>query len=272
MFETNIQNNTSLISLAKAAEITGYHQDYLGQLCRLGRLPAKKVGRNWFTTDEALRNFSTPINEAIEKEILDDEPEPAPAITSATPEIAQNYIVSQVEGLPISIRTLPTTVESTNTVQIIANNLRIQALQREVMELRELLTRLMNEVARHSELLGGRSPLDLLRSQESLRHNYVSNFDFNPPRNSGYELGDSGEIPTHSSDSVRIVQKEGFSVITWLAAAASLAALAYLGTAMATGILWGQPSSVTTVYYPPVVTDPVVAGAETSESTLNMLQ
>jgi len=36
------------ISSAKAAQLTGYTQDYVGQLARSDTLPAQKVGRKWF--------------------------------------------------------------------------------------------------------------------------------------------------------------------------------------------------------------------------------
>lgn len=58
------------ISLSQAAEITGYHQDYLGQLCRLGKLKAAKIGRNWYTTKselETLRLFNNSIEEEVEQ-------------------------------------------------------------------------------------------------------------------------------------------------------------------------------------------------------------
>ena len=42
------------ISLAEASSLSGYHQDYLGQLCRAGKLAGKKLGRNWVTTKFAL--------------------------------------------------------------------------------------------------------------------------------------------------------------------------------------------------------------------------
>ena len=51
--ETSGDNN-GFLSLAQAAVITGYHQDYLGQLARAGKLPAQKIGRNWVTTIEAV--------------------------------------------------------------------------------------------------------------------------------------------------------------------------------------------------------------------------
>jgi hypothetical protein len=38
----------------QAAKMTGYHQDYLGQMARSGKLEAHKMGRNWFTTKLAI--------------------------------------------------------------------------------------------------------------------------------------------------------------------------------------------------------------------------
>src|SRR3989344_7378608 len=47
------------ISLKEAAELSGYTQDYLGQLIRSGKLPGKKVYVNvaWMTTEEDLREY-----------------------------------------------------------------------------------------------------------------------------------------------------------------------------------------------------------------------
>ncbi len=309
MFETNIQNNPALISLARAAEITGYHQDYLGQLCRLGRLPAKKVGRNWFTTNEALSSFSNPLNQVIETNILEEDvldPEsevlaapqipttaPAPVAMDAisAPGVTRTTVISQVEGLPITIQSVPTQSQGGNSVQAIASNMRIQALQREVLELREMLTRLMTEVAKHAELLGGRSPIDLLRSQQqdSLRHSYISNFDFSPPRAQAEQLSeltqDSVQIETQTiAPQIWFAPpSRRYATVTWAAAAASLAALAYLGTSIVTGTLWGQEPVGRTVYYSQ--NEPEVAGVEsstepaapptepvTSESLINVLQ
>ncbi len=38
----------------KAAEISGYTQDYIGQLARAGEIPARKVGRRWYIARKAL--------------------------------------------------------------------------------------------------------------------------------------------------------------------------------------------------------------------------
>ncbi len=48
---------SKFISLKKAAEISGYTQDYLGYLIREKKLGGKKVGRNWFTTEKALEAY-----------------------------------------------------------------------------------------------------------------------------------------------------------------------------------------------------------------------
>lgn len=43
------------VSSKRAAEITGYAKDYVGQLCREGRVEARLVGRNWYILESALR-------------------------------------------------------------------------------------------------------------------------------------------------------------------------------------------------------------------------
>ncbi len=43
------------VSSKQAAKITGYAKDYIGQLCREGRVEARLVGRNWYVLDSAIR-------------------------------------------------------------------------------------------------------------------------------------------------------------------------------------------------------------------------
>ncbi len=50
-------NKRKTLSLKEASELTGYHQDYLGQLCRSGKLRATKLGKSWVTTESALNEF-----------------------------------------------------------------------------------------------------------------------------------------------------------------------------------------------------------------------
>jgi len=45
------------ISLAEAAKITNYSQDYISLLCRKGKLRAEKLGRNWVTTKDWVYSY-----------------------------------------------------------------------------------------------------------------------------------------------------------------------------------------------------------------------
>ena len=45
------------ISLAEAAAISGFTIKHLGLLARRGSLRAKKIGRNWVTTREAVAEY-----------------------------------------------------------------------------------------------------------------------------------------------------------------------------------------------------------------------
>lgn len=45
---------TRYVSSKKAAQITGYAKDYVGQLCREGKVEAKLVGRNWYVLESSI--------------------------------------------------------------------------------------------------------------------------------------------------------------------------------------------------------------------------
>lgn len=69
MDEITIGDKT-YISSKQAAKITGYAKDYVGQLCREGRVEARLVGRNWYVLDSAIREhrFGKEEPEPIAKE------------------------------------------------------------------------------------------------------------------------------------------------------------------------------------------------------------
>jgi len=46
-----------LISLREAAEISSLSQPHLSLLIRQGKLWGKKIGRNWVTTEQAIRDY-----------------------------------------------------------------------------------------------------------------------------------------------------------------------------------------------------------------------
>jgi hypothetical protein len=44
------------VSSKQAAKATGYAKDYIGQLCREGRVPARLVGRSWYVLESAIQD------------------------------------------------------------------------------------------------------------------------------------------------------------------------------------------------------------------------
>lgn len=76
MNEITIGDKT-YISSKRAAEITGYAKDYVGQLCREGYVDAKMVGRSWYVYEPSIRAHRFG-EEAIEEEqaskVVDEEP------------------------------------------------------------------------------------------------------------------------------------------------------------------------------------------------------
>ena len=48
--------NKKYISAKQAGKVTGYSQDYVGQLCRTGKLDAKRIGRVWYIFEDSILN------------------------------------------------------------------------------------------------------------------------------------------------------------------------------------------------------------------------
>lgn len=53
------QNGDQLVSLSKASQKTNYSEGHLNLLCRLGKLECQKLGRNWYTSEQALWRYTT---------------------------------------------------------------------------------------------------------------------------------------------------------------------------------------------------------------------
>ncbi|MBU6415432.1 hypothetical protein KGQ34_04320, partial [Patescibacteria group bacterium] len=51
------EKNTKLISITEAAKSTPYSAEYLSLLARKGKLKAQKIGRNWYITPSAIRDY-----------------------------------------------------------------------------------------------------------------------------------------------------------------------------------------------------------------------
>ena len=54
MSETLIIEGKQYISSRRAAEIAGYSNDYVGQLCRAGKLACRMIGRFWYVDEDSI--------------------------------------------------------------------------------------------------------------------------------------------------------------------------------------------------------------------------
>ncbi len=55
------------ISSKRAAKITGYAKDYVGQLCREGRVEARLVGRNWYVLEASILEHRFGVGEEAQE-------------------------------------------------------------------------------------------------------------------------------------------------------------------------------------------------------------
>ncbi len=76
MDELTIGDKT-YVSSKRAAKITGYATDYVGQLCREGRVEARLVGRNWYVLEGAIREhrFGAPTEKIGSAQVTADKKE-----------------------------------------------------------------------------------------------------------------------------------------------------------------------------------------------------
>src|SRR3989338_1735979 len=52
-------DNKKYISAREASALTGYSQDYVGQLCRQRKVEAKRIGRIWYVSEDSILNIDT---------------------------------------------------------------------------------------------------------------------------------------------------------------------------------------------------------------------
>ncbi|MHB8660337.1 MAG: hypothetical protein ACYC75_00135 [Minisyncoccota bacterium] len=62
------------VSSKRAAKVTGYAKDYIGQLCREGRVPARLVGRSWYVLETAIHDHRFGDQKIDEDTVLNTEP------------------------------------------------------------------------------------------------------------------------------------------------------------------------------------------------------
>lgn len=91
--------------------MTGYAKDYIGQLCREGRVPARLVGRSWYVLETAIQDHRFgPIDVKSEEKDRIVEPEPVISHTWESP----RYEASDDEFLPSINRLQTAEISSTS--------------------------------------------------------------------------------------------------------------------------------------------------------------
>jgi hypothetical protein len=60
------------ISSKRAAELTGYAKDYVGQLARAGKVPGTRVGRAWYVEETAFLSHFSPEREKPALEVIEE--------------------------------------------------------------------------------------------------------------------------------------------------------------------------------------------------------
>ncbi|HMR55030.1 MAG TPA: helix-turn-helix domain-containing protein [Candidatus Doudnabacteria bacterium] len=294
------------ISLSQAAELSGYHQDYLGQLCRLGKIKAAKIGRNWYTTqselqtlinftdaieeergqtsdfmdteeDKGLFDFSEPqvIEESVAAPSMDAvrpathaelaevlsqqsesrQVEPATIsvsmdAVSPTPVIADNYVISEVSGIPIKLRADAASRQH-HTIQTLITKMKLDALRGEVLQLSDFMQGVSNELTEVKQIVARHE--EILKHRKDLATAYAASIDVAPKREQ------EKMILTLSDEKEEPVQ----SVLTvWYAPAAALAIVVVAASWLLLGNLPGTGPQTSTLVYPINTSSGQVAGEQ----------
>jgi hypothetical protein len=93
-------DDKAYLSSKRAAQVTGYAKDYVGQLCREGRVEARLVGRNWYVLESSIREHRFGA-ETTKKEVFNEVKEPENPIQEAWK--ASSYVAETTSELPVLI-------------------------------------------------------------------------------------------------------------------------------------------------------------------------
>ncbi len=145
MIENQSEKSENLVSLSEASNLTGYHQDYLGFLCRSGKLKGFKVGRNWSVTKTDLEDFIKNYKNGI-SEVTDETGQKIPIhITPGTP--AVDKVQSQEFDKP-TLADLPAPLLQT------ASDQKLGTLKKQVLDtLQERISTISKNVAELEEVV-----------------------------------------------------------------------------------------------------------------------
>ena len=60
-------NGVRFISAQEAGEISNFTRDYVARLCRDGRVRGRRVGKNWYVDESALKELINELDPLIKK-------------------------------------------------------------------------------------------------------------------------------------------------------------------------------------------------------------
>lgn len=117
-----VLNGRTYLSTKRAAEVTGYTTDYVGQLARGGKVDAQLVGRNWYISEDSITKHK--FGEAkvnIRKEIADEKPAPALEVLVESAEEEDKEIEESIPSVDEEVAVNENVVESGKSLEEMEN-------------------------------------------------------------------------------------------------------------------------------------------------------
>ena len=294
------KNQNEILSLAEASKLTGYHQDYLGQLCRAGKLKGTKIGRNWTTTRAALAELQHDMSqeqgaqpvavhiqhnaglpERVESvESVESTPPASGPPQEASQEASQENLASDsVAGLPIMLTPSSRPKSNLETVKQLARQMHAEQQQRLAHAALQEKVEDLNNKLESFQITPAEHPTAIVPVVMPLKNKLSSNFDFGDSGingNGGAQDDEEGLLDKESAlrklyQNFQI--KRGALTNKWAVAITAAVMLAVIGSAAAlsnAGALrkfFGGPSGKTISYVLPEARDGTVAAATDTTAT-----
>lgn len=113
-----VLDGKTYLSSKKAAKVTGYAKDYIGQLCREGRVDSKLVGRSWYVYEPSIREhrFNDERSKAKKKQANTGDNSPA-LVEKPEESNPLESIWEQPAYTPETFETLPPLEEAVATTE-----------------------------------------------------------------------------------------------------------------------------------------------------------
>lgn len=95
------------VSSKRASQMTGYTKDYIGQMCRAGKLDSKLVGRNWYVEPRSLLHLSSTSTKKASKTNTVDSARPSREYKTAERALNEGSFLYEPENVSYEADTRP---------------------------------------------------------------------------------------------------------------------------------------------------------------------